>query len=447
MKLLKVRSGLTAAVVVALVALLPQAAMAGAPYTVTLTASSTTLALGAEVTLTAVANQTIESPYGIVILDGTGATIVSCFGAVTECESFPMGWNDDRTITYTARIVDNTGSDVLATSEPVAVTWGAGSTVAPGVTRIAGANRYATAAQLAVARFSPGLATAFVVVGTNFPDALAAAPAAASMGAPVLLTQRDALPAETVAALQALRPASIVVVGGPGAVSEAVAMQLGSLTSGPVTRIAGTNRYETAVLLSLNAFPDGVDGLVGAVVASGEAFPDALGGAALASSLGAPLLLSARDSAPSVTTDELLRVALDKPAVLLGGPAAISDATYEAMLEATTFEDADDIHWVEMVRVAGADRFETSAIAAAEFAGLEDETFSAPEVVVSTGMNFPDGLVAGALGEPLLLLPPDGIPGSTTEALDLLRPGAVLIMGGTAAVSDAQAGALSAGLG
>jgi putative cell wall-binding protein len=211
-----------------------------------------------------------------------------------------------------------------------------------------------------------------------------------------------------------------------------------------VTRVAGANRYETAALLSQLAFPGTA---AGAVVASGEAFADALGGAALAAGLGVPLLLSPRDTSLAVTTDELLRVALNQAVYLLGGPAAISDATLDAMSAATTVETAEDIQWVEIVRVAGRDRFETSAVAAAQLGDPLDDSISVPEVVVSTGMNFPDGLVAVALGEPLLLLPPSGIPDSTTEVLGVLRPAAVLIMGGSAAVSDAQASALAAAVG
>jgi hypothetical protein len=88
-------------------------ASAGPPYSVTLSASATTLAIGENVTLTAVANQQIDSPYGIVIVDDAGENAVSCYGSVTDCESFPIGWNEDKTVTYTAKIVDNTNTSVL----------------------------------------------------------------------------------------------------------------------------------------------------------------------------------------------------------------------------------------------------------------------------------------------------------------------------------------------
>ena len=57
----------------------------------------------------------------------------------------------------------------------------------------------------------------------------------------MLLTTRDTLPAETKTELQRLRPGRIVVLGGTGAVSNAVAAALSSVA--PVERIAGINRH------------------------------------------------------------------------------------------------------------------------------------------------------------------------------------------------------------
>src|SRR4051812_25315889 len=58
---------------------------------------------------------------------------------------------------------------------------------ASGTTRLSGADRYATAAAVAHASFSPGVPVVFVVTGRSFPDALTAGPAAAHRGGPVLL--------------------------------------------------------------------------------------------------------------------------------------------------------------------------------------------------------------------------------------------------------------------
>jgi len=61
------------------------------------------------------------------------------------------------------------------------------------VTRVAGPNRYATAAALSAYGFTTA-PHVYVTTGQQFPDALAAVPVAAAAGAPVLLVQPDALP-------------------------------------------------------------------------------------------------------------------------------------------------------------------------------------------------------------------------------------------------------------
>src|SRR5680860_516169 len=85
---------------------------------------------------------------------------------------------------------------------------GSAGAQAPPAQRLAGSNRYATAAAVSAATFAEGVDVAFIATGENFPDALAGGPLAGSRGAPVLLTGRDALPAETAAELDRLEPAS-----------------------------------------------------------------------------------------------------------------------------------------------------------------------------------------------------------------------------------------------
>jgi putative cell wall-binding protein len=89
------------------------------------------------------------------------------------------------------------------------------------VSRLAGVDRYATAAAVAAA-LGPATST-YLATGVAFPDALAAGPAAASMGAVVLLTKPTALPAPTVTQLQLQQPSRLLVAGGISAVSDEVA--------------------------------------------------------------------------------------------------------------------------------------------------------------------------------------------------------------------------------
>ncbi|UNX56304.1 NlpC/P60 family protein [Georgenia sp. TF02-10] len=98
---------------------------------------------------------------------------------------------------------------------------------------MAGKDRYATAAAVAGA-FPRGGDAAYLASAQNFPDALAAAAAAGSAAAPVLLTPTGSptLPAATAAALDRSRPGQVTVVGGTAAVPDAVVTEASAVASG-----------------------------------------------------------------------------------------------------------------------------------------------------------------------------------------------------------------------
>ena len=121
------------------------------------------------------------------------------------------------------------------------------------VTRIAGANRAATARDVAlrVQGVRPAN-TVFLATGWNFPDALAASSLAANQGWPILLTRPDVLSPEADAALRAIKPSRVVILGGTSAVSSAIEDAIGgnaAYGSPAVTRTHGRDRYITAKAL------------------------------------------------------------------------------------------------------------------------------------------------------------------------------------------------------
>ncbi|WP_164737230.1 cell wall-binding repeat-containing protein [Georgenia sp. SYP-B2076] len=191
-----------------------------------------------------------------------------------------------------------------------------------GVTRLDGADRYATAATISEASFAPGVKVAYVASGTDFPDALAGAPVAGMGGAPVLLVPPSGIPAAVRTELVRLKPGRVVVLGGTGAVSAAVKTQLGTYTRGGVTRLDGADRYATSATISKASFTTGADVVY---LASGTGFPDALAGAPAAATAGAPVLLVAPTGLPAAVRTELVRL---RPAsiVVVGGPGAVSGA-------------------------------------------------------------------------------------------------------------------------
>lgn len=171
----------------------------------------------------------------------------------------------------------------------------------PKVERLAGADRYTTAAAISSATFSSSTDTVYIADGTNHADALAGSAAAGANGSPVLLVRPTAVPGATAEELDRLNPRRIVVLGGPASVSEEVLQSLGGYAK-EVTRIHGADRYATAAALSAATFSSSAPA---AYLAAGQDFPDALSGAAAAAASGGPVLLVRQTCPPAVVTQEL----------------------------------------------------------------------------------------------------------------------------------------------
>jgi len=142
------------------------------------------------------------------------------------------------------------------------------------VERLGGADRYATAKKVAieVKRLKPSTNRAIVVNGVELADAVAASAFAYQHSLPIILVRPGSVPPESADALSAIEPDSTLVVGGTGAVSDAV---LGTLPGG--TRIApGIDRYESAQLLSAYLISNEGFNSGSVYVASGESLIDGL---------------------------------------------------------------------------------------------------------------------------------------------------------------------------
>ena len=306
---------------------------------------------------------------------------------------------------------------VAVATPPTTPSW---STV--DVSRLAGADRYATAAAISAASFSAGVPVAYVATGANFPDALAAGAAAARRGGPVLLVTSGSIPPATASELARLQPAAIKVVGGASIVSDGVLASLrGYATTGSATRLAGANRYATAAAISRDTFASGVPVVY---VATGANFPDALAGVAAAGSGGGPVLLTSSSQLPGDTAAELGRLRPGR-IVVLGGTSVISDGVVAALRGYATSGLVD--------RLSGANRYATAV-------DVSSSTFASSEVAfIATGTNFPDALgggpVAGSIPGPLLLVPGTSVPADVANELRRLAPDRVVILGGTGVVS------------
>ncbi len=200
-------------------------------------------------------------------------------------------------------------------------------------TRIAGADRYETAAKVArEVRRIASRTKAIVVVGTDWADGAAASALAYAKAYPVLLTRGDALHPEADAYLRDAKPATTILVGGTGVLSEVVATSAATASGGSVIRRAGSDRYGTAADLARYAQQSESFVATDVLIASGEAYADALVGGVLGGLRANPLILSRKDSCPSATAsylrDNLLAIG---HLWLLGGTGAISQKGQEAI--------------------------------------------------------------------------------------------------------------------
>lgn len=261
----------------------------------------------------------------------------------------------------------------------------------PMTQRFGGADRFEVAASISRFATEPG-SPLFLVSGLTFPDALAAGPAAASVGGGVLLVQPDALPAVVAEEIRRVRPSEIVVIGGPRSVSDAVLAQAGAIAGVAPTRIGGADRFAVAVGVADAYFPGRQDTVL---LANGLNFPDALGLASAGSMPGAeaPVLLTTPGSLPAGVQAALAR--MDPSEVVVAGGARSVEEPQLAIIGAAA--------GVTPHRIDGPDRYAVSAGIAAYFA---PEVATVPAVFAS-GSTFPDALVGSMLtartGAPLLL--------------------------------------------
>lgn len=168
------------------------------------------------------------------------------------------------------------------------------------------------------------------------------------------------------------------------------------------------------------------------MLATIEAFPDALAAAGYGGDVGAfTQLLSPTDRAYNLA---LLGAYSPTPSgyVVIGGTAALPD---------DVLPDPGDPSTPPMTRVSGLNRFDTAAqLAQAGWPGGADTVY------IATGRNYPDALAGGAVAafghHPILLVDGERIPDETTAELQRLAPQTIIILGGPAAVPSTVDAAL-----
>lgn len=283
----------------------------------------------------------------------------------------------------------------------------AGTAVGVTPTRLSGPNRYATSVAVAQAMFPAGVANVYIATGADFPDALSASNGLAAGNAALLLTDTFNLPPEIAVELERLNPLRVFIIGGTNAVYPRVAEQIAITVGFEPVRLAGSSRYQTAVDVSANSFPLGVDTVY---LATGTGFADALSASAAMTAGTAALLLTQPDQMPAAVAAELQR--LSPTAVyVVGGTSAVGNGVVSQV---------QGLLGITPQRLGGANRYGTAAVVNAHaFPTGNTQAF------LATGQQFPDALSAaqGVISRraALLLSERDVLPAATLAELQRLN--------------------------
>ena len=205
-----------------------------------------------------------------------------------------------------------------------------------------------------------------------------------------------------------------------------------------VTRYGGADRYETSLQIAEAVAADAGGSLEWVVLVSGRRWTDAVVAAPVAGALGAPVLMTPPGDLRADALEFLRRAGVAK-ALVVGpdasggahGPGSgVGDEVLEALREAG----------VTAERVAGDDLYRTGVAAAGRITpgAMGDLGRTA---VIASGEVFADALVAGPIAargiHPVLLSPPDELHADVAAYLGDANIEHVVLMGGTAALSDA----------
>ncbi|NLI94101.1 MAG: cell wall-binding repeat-containing protein [Peptococcaceae bacterium] len=145
-------------------------------------------------------------------------------------------------------------------------------------------------------------------------------------------------------------------------------------------RLGGSNRIETANMVSLERWNYGANAVV---LARDDDFPDALTGAPLAKAVDAPILLTNKEKLTPETKSEIERL---NPVVIyiLGSTGAVSDQIEKELT----------VNY-KVIRLGGNDRYETSANIAKYLDWNKLNTKG--QAIIAYGGNFPDALAVSSV--------------------------------------------------
>lgn len=253
----------------------------------------------------------------------------------------------------------------------------------PSVDRLAGSNRYETAANINKFLKTKNR-TAVVSSGASFSDSLTATTLAKATDSKLYLLPANRTTVEFENSIAKKEIDRVYIVGG----REALGGHLeGLLNKNRIAheRIGGKNRYETADLIVERVknfnIQKGVENQNKlALLTTGENFADAISISPVAVQRNYPVFLTGSKRIPDGTFNKLKTY---KEVLIVGGKTAISSDIEKRLTDAG----------LKVKRISGENRYETSLKIAKEFYPWN------LSVTFATGRDFPDSLAAVALAD------------------------------------------------
>ncbi|MBQ3302440.1 MAG: cell wall-binding repeat-containing protein [Eggerthellaceae bacterium] len=255
----------------------------------------------------------------------------------------------------------------------------------------AGDTMYETAVAEAMAAFPKGSDSAVIAgPGGAWVDALSASALAAAKG-PILFSELDSLHDATSKALKDLGVKSVIIVGGPKAVGKGVVTDLGKLGIALEARLAGNDCYGTQMAIYDYGIEQGLWSGDAVMIATSGWFGDALSASPVSYAERMPIFLVDEDGSFNSAQKKALEKTANsiglKEVVITGGNAVVSEET-EAYLNNLVGDKGS------VVRLGGADQYETSRLIAAW--SVEQKSFTWNNVALTTG-NAPYDALAGSV--------------------------------------------------
>ena len=260
-------------------------------------------------------------------------------------------------------------------------------TINDAIVRFKGSGRYATAAAISKGAYPDKADTVVLANGTKFADALAGATLAHVNGAPILLTEANSLPADTLAEIKRLKAKNVIILGGSASVGQEVKDKLAE-NNLDVKIVKGKTKYATAVEIAKATQAKTEQDPTEIFFVSADKFADALSVSAVAAKKNAPIIYLPKTGSIDADTAAYLKSVKGKikNAYVIGGSGVIGADVMAAAGKALGLTVDKNI-----VRVKGKTKYDTCVEVNTKFADVLNGT----AICVATGEDFPDALAGG----------------------------------------------------